>query len=53
MDIIRIIERAGHNPQSEQTAETVQLVRDFLAPEVEIEQAIVAGPARPAVLQAA
>jgi proline iminopeptidase len=50
---IRIIERAGHNPQSEQTAETVQLMRDFLAPEVEIEQAIVAGPARPAVLQAA
>ena len=28
---LRIIERAGHNPQSERTAETMRIVADFLA----------------------
>jgi proline iminopeptidase len=28
---LRIIERAGHNPQSERTAETIRAVADFLA----------------------
>jgi pimeloyl-ACP methyl ester carboxylesterase len=27
---LRIIERAGHNPQSEQTAEVMQAIRDFI-----------------------
>jgi proline iminopeptidase len=30
---LRIIERAGHNPQSERPAETLRAVADFLAPE--------------------
>jgi proline iminopeptidase len=28
---LRIIERAGHNPQTERTAETLKAVADFLA----------------------
>jgi len=34
---LRIIERAGHNPQSERTEETLASVRRFLAPELSID----------------
>ena len=34
---LRIIERAGHNPQSERPAETLAAVADFLAPAQSLE----------------
>jgi proline iminopeptidase len=34
---LRIIERAGHNPQAERPAETIAAVRRFLAPELAID----------------
>jgi proline iminopeptidase len=34
---LRIIERAGHNPQSERPAETIRAVREFLATESAVE----------------
>lgn len=37
---LRIIERAGHNPQAERPSETIQAVRDFLAGEPAIEPGI-------------
>jgi len=43
---LRIIERAGHNPHSEQPEQVMAVVREFLAPDA------VARPARPALLAA-
>jgi proline iminopeptidase len=43
---LRIIERAGHNPQSERTAETLAAVADFLA----AAPALAATPARDAAV---
>jgi proline iminopeptidase len=47
---LRIIERAGHNPQSERPAETLAAIADFLAaaPELEDTPAAAALPSAPA-----
>jgi proline iminopeptidase len=47
---LRIIERAGHNPQSERPAETMAAIADFLAaaPELEDTPAAAALPSAPA-----
>lgn len=37
---LRIIERAGHNPQAERPAETIRAVRDFLAAESVVESRV-------------
>jgi proline iminopeptidase len=37
---LQIIERAGHNPQSERPAETIEAVRDFLAAEPAIDRGV-------------
>ena len=50
---LRIIERAGHNPQSERPAETIQAVRDFLAAESAIEPELERRADRVAASQAA